>query len=60
MASNEVIHDLRRMPGNVTLRVIIHETTEFKLRTWLAMQLFRLGAWVWGCGINFDEPEGDE
>jgi hypothetical protein len=47
--------EIRRMPKNVTLKVMLIETREWHLRRWIAIKLIHLAAIVLGCGIEFKE-----
>jgi len=45
----------RKMPSNLTVKVTIIETPEYKLRMWLGKLLIYAAVWVWGCRVQFVE-----
>lgn len=50
--------ELKKLDKNTTLVVSIRQNREFKIRMWLTMRLFALGARIAGCGIEFDDEGG--
>ncbi len=54
MASLDTSMDLRKYDKDIVLNVKINITKELRIRTFIAMRLIRLAAWVLGCGIKID------
>ena len=51
---------VRKLPPDCTIDVTVYLTSEFRLRRWIAIQLFRLGGWVLGAGIEIVEKAKGE
>jgi len=47
--------DARELAQQITLTVHIRRLKEWEIRLWIAALLFRLGAWVAGFDIEFEE-----
>jgi hypothetical protein len=51
----DVIMDVNKLANQITLTVRMVGVNKFRLRLYLARQLFRLGAWIAHMNIIFDE-----
>ena len=40
---------------NITMTVQL--SSQFRARVWIAKRLFRMAAWVLGCGLKFDDAQ---
>ena len=50
--------EVKKLEKDTVLVVSIKQNREFKIRMWLAMRLFALGAKIAECGIEFDDEDG--
>jgi hypothetical protein len=53
MASTDLKLPISSVSKNITMQVEVTGVRVWKARLWLAIQIFRLGAWVVGVGIRF-------
>ncbi len=49
--------EMNSLIKDVTLVVSIKQTRQFRIRIWLAMRLWVLGAKIAGCGFRVDESD---
>lgn len=47
---------MAELAGQMTINLRLTGVNVFRVRLWLGARLMRLGAWVMGCGIKFDQP----
>ena len=52
--------ELRKLSNKTTIHIKIKVTREFKIRTWVAIQLLKLTALILGCGIEFEDSDYSE
>ncbi len=54
MANIDASVPMSKVMANVTMHVVVTGVKTMRVRMWVAMQLFKLGARLCGCGIEFD------
>jgi hypothetical protein len=57
MADLESTYRMRKFDQTTTLVVTVRLTREFRLRMWIALQLFKLASRVLNCGFRLEEAE---
>jgi len=60
MADNILNYTMDRMPRGTTIVVRFSFSPSLRRRIWLAVLLFRLGAWVMGCPLEMVESTESE
>lgn len=56
-AMPKLSHDIpvRKLDKTCVMEIHVKLTKEFKVRMFMAVRLFKLAAWVIGCGVRFKE-----